>query len=102
MTYEETRAHYRSAVKNWLSKNNFCVTMHVEDIIVSTLMHRDKVVPHPPGHFISSILANNLKGAIDYADTDCQHSLVNIYKAYNNIDTWHIARSFKQQETEHV
>ena len=102
MTYEEARAQYKSAVKNWLSKNNYCVTMHVEDIMVSTLMHRDKIIPYPAGSFITAILTNDLKSAINFADSDCQTNLVNIYKAYHNIDTWHIARTFKQQETQHV
>lgn len=102
MTLQKLNESYDFLVTEWVTRNNYTITDHVKDIIINLLLHRDKIVNHG-GSFIQAFLANNLYNVIRFADNDVMSSLRTIYQAYQNIDTYYLAKSFKdaleQQQT---
>lgn len=93
--YELMIADYHQTVQNWANKTGNEMNYEAVDIASKILMHRDDVLGFPPGHFVSAFLNNDLQGVMNRADSNTLQHLVQIYKAWYNIDTWHIARKYK-------
>lgn len=95
MHLENLTNQYRHNVNQWLTSNKYEVTEHIKDIIVSILLHRDRIIDHG-GSFVQAFMANNLKDVIRFADNDVMNSLRIIYQAYANIDTYYAAKAYRE------
>jgi len=88
-------ADYHQTVQNWANKTGNDMNEAAIDIAAKILMHRDDVLGYPPGHFVSAFLNNDFRGVMNRADDNTMAHLVQIYRAWYNIETWQIARKYK-------
>ena len=95
MHLENLQNQYRHKVEAWLTTNKYQVSEHIKDIMVSILLHRDRIVDHG-GSFVQAFMANNLKDVIRFADDDVMANLRYIFQAFNNIDTYYAAKAYRE------
>lgn len=95
MLLEKLKEQYMFVIEKWLARNKYTVSEHVKEIIVSILLHRDKIVDYG-GQFVQSFMSNNLREVIKYADDDVMANLRTIYQAYHNIDTYEYVAAYKK------
>lgn len=93
MTYQNLRDHYTHVIYEWLQRNKYTATPHVVDVIISILLHRDRIIDHG-GSCVKAFMNNNLHDVIRYADTEVMQNLRMIYQAYQNIETYHAAQAY--------
>lgn len=74
---------YRTAVVEWLGKNQYRASEHIIDIIISVLFTRDDV--QIGGQFAQALCNNDLFGVSRFADTEVFENLKTIILAYHNI-----------------
>lgn len=87
MSYNELEEKYNEAVVKWLVDNQKTnVSEHIIDIITSVIMTRTKA--KIGGHFAQAVVNNDLKGAINRADSEVLENLVLIVRANLNIDIY--------------
>lgn len=87
MNYNELEEKYNDAVVKWLVANQKTnVLEHIIDIITSVIMTRTKA--KIGGDFAQAVVNNDLKGAINRADSEVLENLVLIVKANYNIDVY--------------
>lgn len=98
MYTDKMHSEYYKRVKEWATKCKYKMSDDSIHTAAKVLIHRDGAVNYPPGHFISAILSNDLRGAISYADQDSLDHIVPIYRAYHNIDSYDIAVRYKEPE----
>lgn len=71
--YQELRDRYRlraiEHAKAWREN----VSDHIIDIMISVMMTRDNVLQG--GSFVQAVVANDLRGAVTRADSDCINHL---------------------------
>lgn len=67
--WQETRDKYRAAVVHFANRYEEQVSEHIIDVMISTMMTRDNVLQG--GSFVQAVVANNLKEAVNRADTEC-------------------------------
>ena len=80
---DNQREIYRKAVIDWLTRNEYTASEHITDIIISVLMTRDKVLIG--GSFAQAVCNNDLREAVNRADTEVFDNLKKIMSAYHNI-----------------
>ena len=80
---DNQRELYRKAVIDWLTRNEYTASEHITDIIISVLMTRDKVLIG--GSFAQAVCNNDLREAVNRADTEVFDNLKMIMSAYHNI-----------------
>ena len=80
---DNQREIYRKAVIDWLTRNEYTASEHITDIIISVLMTRDKVLIG--GSFAQAVCNNDLREAVNRADTEVFDNLKMIMSAYHNI-----------------
>lgn len=81
---ENQRNLYRNAVIDWLIRNEYTtISEHIIDVIISVLMTRDKVLIG--GSFVQAVCNNDLREAVNRADTEVFENLKLIMSAYHNI-----------------
>lgn len=96
MTFDKLKEMYAYLVNEWAKTNKYTLSDHVRSIIINILLHRDRIIGNG-GSFIQAFMTNNLHDAIRYADNEVMANLRTIYQAYQNIDTYHEARAFKEE-----
>lgn len=94
MTFDKLKETYAHLVTEWAARNKYVLTDHTTYIIISILLHRDKIIDHG-GSFVQAFMANNLHNVIRFADNEVMANLRTIYQAYQNIDTYYVAKAFK-------
>lgn len=94
MTFDKLKETYAHLVLEWATRNKYVLTDHTTYIIISILLHRDKIIDHG-GSFVQAFMANNLHNVIRFADNEVMANLRTIYQAYQNIDTYYVAKAFK-------
>ena len=94
MTFEKLKETYAHLVKEWAGRNKYVLTDHTMYIIISILLHRDKIINNG-GSFVQAFMANNLNDVIRFADNEVMANLRTIFQAYHNIDTYYQAKAFK-------
>lgn len=94
MTFEKLKETYAHLVTEWAARNKYVITDHTTDIIISILLHRDKIINNG-GSFVQAFMANNLHDVIRFADNEVMANLRTIFQAYHNIDTYYQAKAFK-------
>lgn len=85
---------YVEIVREWEKRNNVSFSEHSRNITAKILAHRDGAYTHPPSSFIQHFLDNNFRGVMNSMDDDIRHHLFNIYRAWYNIDSYHIKEDF--------
>lgn len=95
VTHDAAKLEYYELVKDWAKDCQYSMSDASIQIAAKTLMHRDGVLDYKPGHFISALLNNDLHGVMSRADDDSLKHLIYIYRAWYNIDSYHIARKYK-------
>jgi hypothetical protein len=98
--FEEMEKDYQGLVTEWLERTKYPMSEKSARIAAKILMHRDKVVDFPGGHFITAFLNNDLMSVMSRADDDTMANLVYIYRAWYNIDSFHIAYKYKLAQQE--
>ena len=93
MTYQNLRDHYQYVINEWLKRNKYTATPHVVDIIISILLHRDRIIDHG-GSGVKAFMNNNLYDFMRYADDEVLAHMKIIYQAFQNIDTYHAAQAY--------
>ncbi len=83
---DNQREIYRKAVIDWVNRNEYSVSEHIIDVIISVLMTRDKVLIG--GSFAQAICNNDLNQAVGRADTEVFENLKKIISAHNNISIY--------------
>jgi hypothetical protein len=83
---DNQRELYRKAVIDWLSRNDYTISEHIIDVIISVLMTRDKVLIG--GSFAQAVCNNDLREAVNRADTEVFDNLKKIMSAYHNISIY--------------
>jgi hypothetical protein len=83
---DNQRELYRKAVIDWLTRNEYTASVHITDIIISVLMTRDKVLIG--GSFAQAVCNNDLREAVNRADTEVFDNLKMIMSAYHNISIY--------------
>lgn len=96
MTFEKLNETYDYLVTDWSKRNKYMFSEHIKFIIISILLHRDKIINNG-GSFVQAFMANNLKDVIRFADDDVMANLRYIFQAYNNIDTYYQAKAYKDE-----
>ena len=81
---------YVDLVKEWAGRNNYPMSDQSMRTAAKVLMHRDKALDYPPGHFIQALLDNDLRGVMSRADDDSWKNFTYIYRAWYNIDAYHL------------
>lgn len=94
MTFDKLKETYAHLTLEWAERNNYVLTDHTSFIIVNILLNRDKII-NQGGSFIQAFMSNNLHDAIRYADNEVMANLRIIYQAYQNIETYYVAKAFK-------
>lgn len=97
--HKEMMNEYVDLVTDWASRNEYQMSDQSIRTAAKVLIHRDKVVDYPPGHFINAVLHNDLQGVMSRADDDSWKHFRYIYRAWYNIDSFHIARKYRQVAT---
>jgi hypothetical protein len=83
---DNQRELYRKAVIDWLNRNEYTISEHIIDVIISVLMTRDKVLTG--GSFAQAVCNNDLREAVNRADTEVFDNLKKIMSAYHNISIY--------------
>lgn len=84
---DNQREIYRKAVIDWLTRNEYTtISQHIIDVIISVLMTRDKVLTG--GSFAQAVCNNDLREAVNRADTEVFDNLKKIMSAYHNISIY--------------
>lgn len=96
MSLEKLKETYAHLVKDWAGRNKYVINHHIESIIISILLHRDKIINNG-GSFVQAFMLNNLHDVIRFADDQVMANLRTIYQAYHNIDTYYVAKAFKDE-----
>jgi hypothetical protein len=98
---EQMEKEYQGLVTEWLERTKYPMSEKSARIAAKILMHRDRMVTYPAGHFITAFLDNDFISVMSRADDDTMANLVYIYRAWYNIDSFHIAHKYRraQQET---
>ena len=71
--YQELREKYNQRATQHAVNWGENVSEHIIDIIVSVMMTRDNVLQG--GSFVQAVVANDLRGAVTRADSDCINHL---------------------------
>ena len=69
----DIRVKYERVAKEHAAMWDAVVSQHIIDIIVSVMMHRDKI--QMGGGFVTAVCENDLAGAVGRADSDCINHL---------------------------
>jgi hypothetical protein len=83
---DNQRELYRKAVIDWFTRNEYTASEHITDVIISVLMTRDKVLIG--GSFAQAVCNNDLREAVNRADTEVFDNLKKIMSAYHNISIY--------------
>ena len=83
---DNQREIYRKAVIDWLTRNEYTISEHITDVIISVLMTRDKLLTG--GSFAQAVCNNDLREAVNRADTEVFDNLKKIMSAYHNISIY--------------
>ena len=83
---DNQRELYRKAVIDWLTRNEYTASEHITDVIISVLMTSDKVLIG--GSFAQAVCNNDLREAVNRADTEVFDNLKLIMSAYHNISIY--------------
>jgi hypothetical protein len=83
MKFESKRDLYRSAIIDWLNRNDYKASEHIIDVTISVLFTRDAVLMG--GDFAKALCNNDLFATIRYADREVSDNLKTIILAYHNI-----------------
>jgi hypothetical protein len=87
MQFKSKTEVYRVAVVEWLGKNNYKVSEHIIDIIISVLQTRDG--EHSmAGSFVKALCNNDLRETFRYADNEVLQNMKTILLAYHNISVY--------------
>ena len=78
--YSELFKAYTQRATDYADEWQVDPSIHLVDIIRSVMMHRDGV--QLGGHFVTAVCNNDLRGAIDRADSTCRQYLNVIASAY--------------------
>lgn len=101
MNFKSKTEVYRVCVVEWLGRNNYKVSEHIIDILISVLQTRDGV-SSLGGSFVKAVCDNNLRETFRYADKEVVENMKIILLAYHNISVYEfIATSdiFRGRET---
>jgi hypothetical protein len=77
---------YEQAIQNWITRNNYQVSEHITNVILSVLLTRDKL--QIGGDFAKAICNNNLFETFRRADKEVWDNIRTIILAYHNISAY--------------
>jgi hypothetical protein len=84
--FKNKRELYRTAIIDWLNRNNYKASEHIIDVMISVLFTRDSVLIG--GGFAKALCDNDLFGVARNADNEVFENLKIIISAYHNISVY--------------